>query len=423
MISRKVVFTSFLIFAFSFNAQSQNIEYARQIIDTLTSSFFSGRGAVDDGEQKAAQFIAKEFKKMGLQPFTDDYMQNFQYSINSFPGVIKVEVGEKQLVPGKDFLVDPKSAKTYGNFDLIWYSAKNVPHKKQLKKLVNQRFFENKFIVLDDLSSDEKTEEWKSISMNSVGAAGLIFLENEKLTHRISTTVSDYVTLKVMRNEFPKDAKTISIEIEQEFIPNYTSQNVIGKIKGVEHPDSIIIISAHYDHLGKMGKDVFFPGANDNTSGISMMLNLAYHYTHKEPPKKTMVFMAFGAEESGLLGSKYFTEHPLFALEQINFMINVDIMGTGDEGIQVVNGSVFKNHFDKLVKINEEEQLLKQIKIRGKAANSDHYWFSEKGVPAFFIYTLGGITAYHDIYDVSKTLPLTEFEDCYRLIKIFVDDL
>ncbi len=133
--------------------------------------------------------------------------------------------------------------------------------------------------------------------------------------------------------------------------------------------------------------------------------------------------MAFGAEESGILGSKYFTENPTFPLSSINFMINVDIMGTGDEGIQVVNGTEFKPQFNKLVEINKKNDYLKQVKIRGKAANSDHYWFSEKGVPAIFIYTLGGISAYHDIYDVSKTLPLTKFEDCFRLLTDFVSEL
>jgi hypothetical protein len=56
------------------------------------------------------------------------------------------------------------------------------------------------------------------------------------------------------------------------------------------------------------------------------------------------------------------------------------------------------------------------VKSRGKAANSDHYFFTEKGVPAFFIYTLGGIKAYHDIFDVSSTLPYTEFNDLFELI-------
>ncbi|MCL4855941.1 MAG: M20/M25/M40 family metallo-hydrolase, partial [Flavobacteriales bacterium] len=227
---------------------------------------------------------------------------------------------------------------------------------------------------------------------------------------------------RVMRTALNSFAKNISIKIDQQFLPNYTSQNVIGLVKGTKYPDSVLVFSAHYDHLGKMGKNIYFPGANDNASGVAMMLNLAEHYS-KNVPEKTIVFMAFGAEESGIIGSQFYTENPLFPLKNINFLINLDLLGTGDDGIQVVNGSVFQAHFNKLVEINNQKKLLKEIKIRGKAANSDHYWFSEKGVPAFFIYTLGGIKAYHDIDDKAATLPLTEFEDCFRLLNLFVSEL
>ncbi len=97
----------------------------------------------------------------------------------------------------------------------------------------------------------------------------------------------------------------------------------------------------------------------------------------------------------------------------------MDIMGTGEDGITAVNGSIFKNEFDNLVKINVQNNFIKDVKIRGKAANSDHYFFSEKGVKAFFIYSMGGIKAYHDIYDRAETLPLNEFENLFKLITSF----
>jgi aminopeptidase YwaD len=89
----------------------------------------------------------------------------------------------------------------------------------------------------------------------------------------------------------------------------------------------------------------------------------------------------------------------------------------------VVNASVFPNEFALLKQVNEKGNYLIKVNSRGKAANSDHYFFSEKGVPAFFMYTLGGIKAYHDIYDISATLPLNEYEDLFNLLLKFNDGL
>ena len=153
-----------------------------------------------------------------------------------------------------------------------------------------------------------------------------------------------------------------------------------------------------------------------------MLLNLAKQYQFNKPKHNT-VFIAFGGEEIGLVGAKHFVENPLFDLGKVKFLINFDISGTGDDGIQVVNGSVYREEFDRLSQINNDQQLLKQVKIRGEACNSDHCIFHMKQVPCFFIYTLGGIQAYHDIYDKAETLPLTEFEDYFELMARFIDDL
>ena len=73
-----------------------------------------------------------------------------------------------------------------------------------------------------------------------------------------------------------------------------------------------------------------------------------------------------------------------------------------------------------LKKINTSGDFVPQIKKRGKAANSDHYWFTERGVPCFFIYTMGGIAAYHDVRDRPETLPLTRYKNVFRLLTTFI---
>ncbi len=241
------------------------------------------------------------------------------------------------------------------------------------------------------------------------------------MTWGVSQEVSSFTEVEVLKKSFPANAKKIKLNISNKFVSKYNSQNILGFIEGKKNPDSSIVFSAHYDHLGMMGKETLFPGANDNASGTSMLLSLAQYYSKPEnKPDYTIVFIFFGAEEAGLVGSKFYTENPVFPLEEIKFLINIDLAGTGDEGITVVNGTVFEKQFNKLVELNDAKKYLAQVKVRGKAANSDHYYFTEKGVPAFFIYTMGGIKAYHDVYDKPETLPLTEFQDLFRLLTDFV---
>jgi aminopeptidase YwaD len=368
-----------VLFFLSINLYSQDTTYARTVINQLTSKKMLGRGYVNNGVNKAANYLLSEFKTIGLSKFGKSFSQSYSFGVNTFPGAMSVTIDGKLLLPGKHYLIYPSAQALKANLQLVkidsvTYKAndgqKDIPVKIKLKK---------------------------------------------KLTYTVATTTNTVTTIELLQDSFPNELHKASIAFENKFIPNFKCQNLCGYIKGSEQPDSFIVYTAHYDHLGAMGKQAFFPGANDNASGVSVLLNLAKYYK-AHPAKYSVVFLFFSGEEAGLLGSKYYSEHPIFPLSNIKFLTNLDLLGTGNDGIVVVNATVFKDQFDKLEKINQEKQYVKQIKQRGKAANSDHYWFSEKGVPCFFIYTTGGITAYHDIYDIEKTLPLTDYIDVCRLV-------
>jgi aminopeptidase YwaD len=142
-------------------------------------------------------------------------------------------------------------------------------------------------------------------------------------------------------------------------------------------------------------------------------------YFKENPQDYNVLFIAFAGEEAGLHGSKYFVEHPLFKLKKMSFLLNLDIMGSGEEGITVVNATLFEQQFNLLKEINTEKNLLTQVKSRGPAANSDHYWFTVKGVPAFFIYTMGPNKHYHDVFDTYEELSFQEYEDITTLLVEF----
>jgi Zn-dependent M28 family amino/carboxypeptidase len=183
-----------------------------------------------------------------------------------------------------------------------------------------------------------------------------------------------------------------------------------------------IFITAHYDHLGRMGSETYFPGANDNASGTSMLITLANHFK-QHSSKYNLAFIAFAGEEAGLLGSKHYVEHPVKPLKNIHFLLNLDIMGSGEEGITVVNATLHDSLFNVLTKINSERSYLSQIKSRGPAANSDHYWFTQNGVPAFFIYTMGPNKHYHDVFDLYENLSFSAYQDIRDLLIHFIEEL
>ena len=191
---------------------------------------------------------------------------------------------------------------------------------------------------------------------------------------------------------------------------------------GTQFPDSFLVLTAHYDHLGGMGSEVYFPGANDNASGIALLLSMAKYY-HENPAPFTVVFIAFAAEEIGLKGSEHFVQHPLFPLKNIKFLVNLDLMGNGDEGITIVNATEFPQQFQMLLELNKADNWFSAINSRGKAANSDHYHFSENGVPAFFIYTLGGTKAYHDVYDVPEGIKMNHFDGLEAMLVAFFGEM
>jgi aminopeptidase YwaD len=382
-----------------------------------------GRGYVNNGDKKAAEFLRKEFQKIGVQPFKGTYFQNFNLDINTFPGKVILQIDNKKLITGKDYIVNPISGPGKGEYNVKYLDTLIFTDSSIRKNFLNSDNSRSVFVY--ESKYYQKITELSLDYLDKIHEAPCIIeLEDRKLTAGLSANQFSHPFFKVKKESFDMSTRQIKFQLDAKLIKNYQTQNVIGYIKGKTKPDSMVIISAHYDHLGRMGKKTYFPGANDNASGVSMMLELARHYAEPEnQPDYTIFFMAFGAEETGLLGSKYFTEHPYFFLTRIRFMINLDLLGTGDDGMMVVNATVNPAEFSLLEAINKKNNYLPVIKKRGPAANSDHYYFSEREVPAFFFYTLGGIAAYHDIYDKPETLPLTKFKEVFLLISDFIKEL
>ncbi|MFT5600065.1 MAG: aminopeptidase YwaD [Flavobacteriales bacterium] len=396
--------------------------YGLEIVKELCSPKFEGRGYVNDGHIKAANFIKDKFVEYGLKPIKGqkDYFQHFKMNVNSFPDSVSLSLNGKKLETGVDFVVDASSGSAVGSFTPVYITNKDELFEFEYSSPENRS--KSIVVIVDPQSKNiDSNAMFREFKYKCANLAPVIWITEAKYTWTVGRQAFDFPIFELHSEHLPKELEEVSLNVKNEFKPKLKTQNVIGKIEGTNKKKTIVI-TAHYDHLGRMGADTYFPGANDNASGVAMMLYLAKYYS-ENPPKCNVVFMAFGGEEVGILGSRHYVSNPLFPLEEIRFLINLDILGTGEEGITVVNGAVYKKQFKKLAKINVKKQYLAKVKVRGKAANSDHYFFSEAGVPSIFIYTMGGVSFYHDVLDKSETLPLNEFDDLAKLLIDFVGKL
>jgi len=188
---------------------------------------------------------------------------------------------------------------------------------------------------------------------------------------------------------------TVSVSFKNRF-SHSECHNIIGFIEGKDYPDETIVYMAHWDHLGKEETDTgveIYNGAVDNATGVAALFDIAEAFmSEKEPPQRSVVFMAVTAEESGLLGSKYYSEHPLFPLEKTVGGINMDALNVYGPTNDIISIGYGFSELDDLLEeyASEQERVVKpdQNPQRGSYYRSDHFNLAKKGVP--MIYAKGG---------------------------------
>lgn len=399
---------------------AQDISYAKSCIKTLCSDDFYGRGYVNNGDHIAAEFIRKEYAKFKLIPLGENYFQPLGFPVIYYPERVEITLDEAISYAGIDFIINPGCPSVKGNFKVLELDSAMIDNTSEFNKL-KKRNLKTTFLIVDELKEKKLSHADRAnlILENGLKAKGLIFRNNANLVWSVAMEFAKFPILYFKKGSFPKLVLKLNIKIEASHKVHGT-QNVIGMIKGKKYPDSLIVFTAHYDHLGMMGKDAIFPGANDNASGVAMMLDLAQFYA-KNKPDYSVAFIAFAGEEIGLLGSYYFVYNPLIELNKIALLINMDLMSTGDEGLTAVNATEFPFLFENLNICNSIGNYLPNIAPRGKAANSDHHPFTEKGVPSFFFYLRGNYHHYHDVEDVYELITLSKYNEAFQLIRDFAN--
>ena len=399
--------------------QAQDLAHYKRVVKELSSARYQGRGYARGGANKAGKYLEKEFEKAGvdeviLQPFTID--------INTFPGKMELWADGKKLTPGVDYSMREYSPGVTGEFPVYYVDTLNFDPDR----------------IFADLEKPENAgclvacEFWFTYQhrdvfskLQTAGAcpnAGLLYTWTSpiKFYKAYGEKVVDKPIIWVTP-EAIEGVKSVRANIDNEFLKDYGIFNVIAKVEGERH-DSCYVFTAHYDHLGNLGRKVYYPGANDNASGTAAIVTLAAHYA-KHRPAYDMYFIAFSGEDANLRGSEYFAQHPVVPLSQIKYLFNLDMIGDNnpvqycecsDEGLR---------GFALMERINGEKQYFKALNRGELAANSDHYPFAVRHVPCIFLENEEGdaFPYYHTVFDNWKTAVFDSYEPVFRLVTEFVE--
>ena len=408
-----------LLTAITVQLNAQDLALYKKVVKNLSSAKYQGRGYAEDGANKAGEYLAKEFTRAGAD---EVICQPFKLDINTFPGKMEVAVDGKKYIPGADFTLREFAPGIKGEYKLYHIDTANYNAEKIFADLARP---ENKdaFVVCDFMFTYKHSADFKRMqSKSECSNAGFIYTWESplKFYKAYGEKVSEKPILWVAP-DFPTSAKTIKLDIENEFLKDYECFNVIAKVEGKRH-DKCYVFTAHYDHLGKLGKKTFYPGAHDNASGTAAIVTLAAHYA-KNQPEYDMYFIAFSGEDANLRGSEWYANNPIVPLNQIKYLINLDMIADNNpmQYCEVSNEGM--KGFELMEKINGEKNYFTKLDRHELDGNSDHYPFAQRNVPCIFFMNEGGdaFKYYHTIYDTWKNAIFDNYEPTVKLIVDFIE--
>lgn len=282
-----------LIVLFFIPLNGQDLQYARMLLKQLTSEEFAGRSVADSGIFKAAKFIEAQLQSNGIMPLdqlNNSYRQCFPISASLLIKEANVKLDDRELQLGKDYLVWPTAKSVQGDFDIkyIPIDDKSNPEKiiKKIAKAPNYFYFldYSKAYLLKEKNKENYNKLKSLYYLSEPSPRGYILLDSFSFFYTaksFSNLNHQIIVLNAKKLQFKKAPQKINTKYTVSTQPNTEICNIIGYIPGKVYPDSFIVIGAHYDHLGKIA-DQHFPGANDNASGVAMLLDLAREFAKSD---------------------------------------------------------------------------------------------------------------------------------------------
>jgi hypothetical protein len=419
----------------------------RNQLTIIASPEMEGRETTTEGQRRAAEYIAGQFRSFGLSAgWNTNYQQSYPVSRDSLIKATLVIDGDT-LRQDTDFVVTSNSTFNvsfaasevlfagYGLSDSSRDDYKDVNARGKVVMVIpgaTIRIVKGKKIserIPDYYTLQDAAQKNGAIAMLIVDknfprapmpAQGYMYVNNTRKdnvpnTYIISDSVArkimgaDYYIARKMMKQGPPLPKSCYISVQLELNKSserLESSNVIGELEGTDKRDEAVVITAHYDHLGKRDGVIYF-GADDDGSGTASVIELARAFSNAAAngarPRRTIIFMTVSGEEKGLWGSSYYAENPVFPLEKTSVDLNIDMIGRTEDGrktgdslnyVYVIgdnrlssdlrtlseNVNAHRTHLSLDYKYNDPHDP-ERIYYR-----SDHYNFAKKGVPVMFYF-------------------------------------
>jgi len=388
-------------------------------VSFLASDALEGRDTPSKGLDVAAEYIASEFRRAGLEPAGDDgYFQSAPYAsvrenLSGFQFSIE-QTGKTVTVPASMVRATAGSAVDLKDLPLVRVplnaseadAALTAERSSGRAILIQRADFEalpadqrrETYLRMTRIR-DKLLESKAALLIEATGSLGppgprLTDLSGRKQTPPPSISIRDQAFRDfVERLPAGETGARVSVRYQASDVRRVTLKNVAGLLRGSDPKlkNTYVIVSGHYDHVGVEGGQIY-NGANDDASGTSCMLALAEAMARMpDRPKRSILFLAYFGEEKGLLGSRYYGAHPLFPLAQTDANFNLEQMGRTDdnEGPNLkrvsVTGFDYSNMTDWLVDAGHDTG----IKFYKHETNSDSFFgrsdnqsLADSGIPA-----------------------------------------
>lgn len=385
----------------------QLVTNLQQHIQFLADDKLEGRRTGTAGETAAANYISTQFKTIGLLPKgTNDYLQAFdvnegkQISPTTF-----LTIDGKNLVLNKEFfplIISPNV--TIEALPSLALQEPSTPWFFNLKELLETNANNPHFDITESIIKSTKESAKRGATAiflynTSNREDGLQFDGKEKL-EPVSIPVV-YLTKDAVKKYLSDESATLDVKLKVDIADKKRSgTNVVGYIDN--GAPTTVVLGAHYDHLGR-GEDnnsreiekkgQIHNGADDNASGTAALIELARLLKNSKLKSNNYLFIAFSGEELGLFGSKYFTENPTLDLRNVNYMINMDMIGRLNDSLHVitVGGYGTSPSWGEIYNLAGKKKLYSNDLVfrfdSSGTGPSDHTSFYLKNIPVLFYFT------------------------------------